>query len=261
VEEPGAAGSARAEATCRRDRRGGAGSYSYRRGSGFPETELGQPRCGVRGWRRAIIGGPKEDRQAGGRGTLAMRMFDFTFSTSPAGFRSKKAAQAAGYFVHRNMPKIDKMKLIKLLYLAERESIEKRGRPMFFDQYFSMKDGLICSSALNGINGQLDHLIWSSYILKTDRKTIKPVGPLTPKDQDQVSKSDLDILDDVQKKFGHMTASQIRHWTHQNCTEYQKVLMGRRPISYRDIYAALKFDDPDKMAELVKEHASLEAAR
>jgi uncharacterized phage-associated protein len=189
-----------------------------------------------------------------------MRMFDY-FASRPVGFRSKKAAQAAAYFVHQNMPTIEKMKLIKLLYLAERESIEKRGRPMFFDKFFSMKDGPICSNALDGINGQLDQAIWADYISKIDRKTIKSVGPLVPAAQDQISKSDLSILQDVQKKFGHMPAHQIRSWTHKNCPEYKSVSVGRREISYRDIYAALKFENPDEMAEIVKEHASIEASR
>jgi len=48
------------------------------------------------------------------------------------------------------------MKLIKLIYLSERESVRSRGRPMIFDEFYSLKDGPISLNALNGINGNTD---------------------------------------------------------------------------------------------------------
>jgi len=60
------------------------------------------------------------------------------------GFESRKAAQAAAYFTGLSKSRIDKLKLIKLIYLSEMESIDKRRRPMFFDEFYSMKAGPIC---------------------------------------------------------------------------------------------------------------------
>jgi uncharacterized phage-associated protein len=176
------------------------------------------------------------------------------------GFRSRKAAQAAAYFIGLNKSKIDKLKLIKLMYLSERESIDKRGRPMVFDEFYSMKDGPICSDTLNGLNGQLDKSIWRLYIINVDNKTIKLSDNIRHEDLKEMSKSDFDIMSVVWKKFGHMTSSQIRAWTHENCHEYKLVIRGRFPISYRDIYSALGHDDLDQIEETVKEHRSLEAA-
>lgn len=42
----------------------------------------------------------------------------------------------AGFFARRNGFRIEKLKLIKLLYLIERESIDIRGRPMIYDEYY-----------------------------------------------------------------------------------------------------------------------------
>jgi uncharacterized phage-associated protein len=122
------------------------------------------------------------------------------------GFRSRKAAQAAAYFACKSRSKSDKMKLIKLLYLIERESIKQRGRPMLFDEFYSMKDGPICSDALNGINGELDKPIWNKYLIKVDNKTIKPTKTFSDSDLDEISKSDLEILAHVWTQFGHMTS-------------------------------------------------------
>ena len=45
------------------------------------------------------------------------------------------------------------MKLIKLLYLADREALLRWGRPITFDAYVSMDRGPVLSSVLDLING------------------------------------------------------------------------------------------------------------
>ena len=45
-------------------------------------------------------------------------------------FDEKKAAQAAAYFLLRAGGRLEVLKLMKLLYLAERRSFEKYGEPM-----------------------------------------------------------------------------------------------------------------------------------
>jgi uncharacterized phage-associated protein len=83
------------------------------------------------------------------------------------GFRSRKAAQVSALFLARESDgRMDKLKLIKLLYLTERESMAARGRPIFYDEFYSLKDGPICSTALNCLNGELDKDIWSNYVRK-----------------------------------------------------------------------------------------------
>lgn len=176
------------------------------------------------------------------------------------GFESRKAAQAAAYFTCLSKSKIDKLKLIKLMYLSERESINKRRRPMFFDEFYSIKDGPICSDALNALNGDLDTNIWGGYLKLDNRKTISLVDNYRKEDLSEVSVSDFSILEAVWGKFGHMTSCDIRSWTHENCREYKLITFGRLPISYRDIYSALGFDNLDQIEDIVKEHRSLEVA-
>jgi uncharacterized phage-associated protein len=72
------------------------------------------------------------------------------------GFESRKAAQISAYFADKEGGSIEKLKLIKLIYLAEREFVKRHGLPMLYDEFFSLKDGPVCSSTLNGINGSID---------------------------------------------------------------------------------------------------------
>lgn len=155
--------------------------------------------------------------------------------SSLVGFDSKKAAQIAAYFLSRQ-PGMEKLKLIKLMYLAEREFIRRHGHPMIYDELYSLKHGPVCSSALNAINGDLDQDYWSQFLhLDGNGRNIHLVSDITRDALDEVSDADIDVLDLVWGEFGNFTASQIRKWTHENCSEYTEVERGRIPIAYADI--------------------------
>lgn len=159
------------------------------------------------------------------------------------GYRARKAAQVAAYFLQNADGQMDKLKLIKLLYITERESVRKRGRPMLYDEYYSLKDGPICSNALNGLNLASDEKIWSQY-LKLDGNEKRLLDHLlTADDLDEISLSDRKILDEVWATYGRMKTSEIRNWTHKNCPEYTEVGEGRVPINLAKIAQAVGLDD------------------
>jgi uncharacterized phage-associated protein len=62
-------------------------------------------------------------------------------------FNEQKATQAAARFLKLANGKMNYLKLIKLLYLLDRESLNRRGRPVTGDQYYSMKLGPVLSEA------------------------------------------------------------------------------------------------------------------
>src|ERR1700730_721904 len=159
------------------------------------------------------------------------------------GFRSRKAAQVSAVFLARAGGRMDKLKLIKLLYLTERESLAKRGRPIFYDEFYSLKDGPICSNALDCLNGQSDKDVWSAYVRKEGSKDMLLVAEC----DDEISRSDRDILQSVWEQFGWMNTNQVRQWTHLHCPEYTEVASGRLPIDYTQIARALQLDDPNEI--------------
>jgi uncharacterized phage-associated protein len=176
------------------------------------------------------------------------------------GFRSEKAAQVCAYFLARASGSLEKLKLIKLLFLVERESAGQLGRPMLDDEYYSLEHGPICSSALNGINGELDQKIWSKYLATSGRKVSLTPAATNDEKLDRISLSDVRILDAVWRKFGSMTASGIRKWSHDNCAEYTEVIKGRIPITARQMAEAVRYENPDEFETSVREYRSAEAA-
>jgi uncharacterized phage-associated protein len=168
------------------------------------------------------------------------------------GFDSAKAAQAAAYFALQSEGKIEKLKLIKLLYLAEREAMLRHDHPMFYDEFYSLKDGPICSNALNGINGGIDRETWAKYV-RRNGNIITPVKRFERSDLDELSNAEIDILEALWDNFSGYTASQIRRYTHEQCPEYNEVTTGRLPITYLSVFEALGKPDPKGLAESVEE--------
>src|SRR5690606_22897948 len=60
-------------------------------------------------------------------------------------FRDDKTTQAAVLFLQLRGGKMSYMRLIKLLYLADREALIRWGTPITFDAYVSMDRGPVLS--------------------------------------------------------------------------------------------------------------------
>ena len=166
------------------------------------------------------------------------------------GFRSKKGAQVAAFFAVKERP-MEKLKLIKLIYLSEREFVSTHGEPMLYDELFSLPHGPICSSCLNAIDGKLEDKIWDKYLTKDKTKNILAKKLFEREELDELSDAEVDVLDAIWDSFGFMTASQIRNYTHKNCPEYTEIERGRVPILYRDILRAAGDEDADEIEDRI----------
>jgi uncharacterized phage-associated protein len=178
------------------------------------------------------------------------------------GYRPDKAAEEAAFFTDKAGGQIDKLKLIKLLYLTERESMTARARPMIYDEMYSLTHGPICSNALNGINGKLDKTLWSKWVkLDSNNKTVRLLKRVSRSKLDHLSDSDLKIMEQVWASFGHMTSAQIRKWTHDNCPEYTDVAEGSRvPIDYIEVFESVGHENAAELAQNVSQYRRVEAA-
>src|SRR5258708_3601039 len=82
-------------------------------------------------------------------------------------FEPKKATEAAAHFILLSGGTINIMKLVKLVYLLDRESIARRGVPVVGGAYLSMRNGPVTSEVLDLINaGELWHCEtnWAKFI-------------------------------------------------------------------------------------------------
>lgn len=186
---------------------------------------------------------------------------DRTTENFPAliGFKSRKAAQVAAFFAAKKESHIEKLALVKLIYLAERDFMSKYSHPMLYDEFFSLRNGPVCSSALNGINGQLDKSTWSHFIILEENKNVKAVKKFTREQHDEISDAEMEMLESTWTSFGWMTSAQIRDYTHKNCPEYTEIETGRLPIFYKDIFKALGKPNADELEEEINAYRRAES--
>jgi uncharacterized phage-associated protein len=164
-------------------------------------------------------------------------------------FDEKKASQAAAYFLYRSGPAMQMpvLKLMKLLYLAERRSFQRYCEPLIGDRLVSMPHGPVLSLTYNHMNGELDSVEggWDSWI--GDRAghmvAIKDPERLHSPEEDllELSDSDLEILGEVWAEFGHMDKFQIRDYTHHHCPEWKDPNGSMIPMTFGDLFQALEF--------------------
>lgn len=160
------------------------------------------------------------------------------YAEPAVGFRSRKAAQLCAWFALRSAGQIEKLKLIKLVYLTERAHLEAFEDPMLFDELYSLPHGPICSSTLNGINGVIHEEVWDEFVARNGNIVVA-VKAFSRDLLDDLSDEEIGIADGVWATFGHMTASQLRNYTHEHCSEYVEVPAGTRlPITYEDLLSA-----------------------
>ena len=122
-----------------------------------------------------------------------------TFETS-----YKKATQALNFFARKKDGQINKMKAIKLIYLADRLHLRKYGRPIVGDTYWAMKLGPVGSQTKNV--AELSSI--PEDVLSYAKKYIRPIDEkkhhiesLKETDADILSKTDIECLEAVYSKF------------------------------------------------------------
>lgn len=148
------------------------------------------------------------------------------------------------------------LKLIKLMYLADRESMDRYGLPISFDSPVSMDHGPILSRTLDLINGFIPSAKggadWEAWIRGRDEYDVALARQFEGSDLDQLSEADRGVLEDVWSTFGWMDKWQISDYTHENCPEWENPQGSSMPIPVERILRALNKADED-VAALMEE--------
>jgi uncharacterized phage-associated protein len=135
---------------------------------------------------------------------------------------------------------------------------------MIGDRLVSMPHGPVLSIAYNHMSGELESVPggWDSWIADRaehnldlrDRAALK----LHEDDLLELSDADLAVLSDIWQRFGQMSASGLRNWTHDNCPEWKDPEGSMIPMTPQDLFAALKFTPARKHDALARLQAESE---
>jgi len=157
-------------------------------------------------------------------------------------FTARKVAQMAAVFTSKQGGTINVLKLSKLLYLADRESMNRYGMPISFDNVVSMDNGPVLSKTLDLLNGSVggpDGAKWDEWISDRENHNVSLRREFNRQDLDEISDVDLEVLDTVWSQFGKMDRWTIRDYTHEHCPEWKDPKGSAYPIDDKDILIAV----------------------
>lgn len=172
-------------------------------------------------------------------------------------FNPRKAAQVVAYLAMKADGRLDILKAVKLVYLADRESIQHWGAPILDETHVSMPHGPVNSSTYSHLNGEHDLAAvgWSDYLEDRANHVVALNPSVTADDLDELSDADIACMDSVWGKFGHMDKWQLRDWTHDrsNIPEWEDPNGSSRPIPLERIMTLVGVENADAQAELVRD--------
>ena len=174
------------------------------------------------------------------------------------GFNEKQVAQIAAFFSQKEGGEIPVLKLTKLIYLADRESMAATGFPITNDHLVSMPHGPVNSLTLNFVDGKFASEQWSDLISDRANYSVGLSRPVGEDDLDELSEADVEVLETVWKKFGHMDKWQIRDWTHDNCPEWEDPKGSCNPIPHERVLKYLGIEAADDVANEIRAERGME---
>lgn len=173
-------------------------------------------------------------------------------------YEPRKAAQTIAYFAIKNGRKpLHVVKAVKLVYLADRESLATSGFPIQDETRVSMKHGPVNSSTYSFINGDYDpnYCGWAEFLNdRSNHRVGLANGELSDDDLDELSDAEIQVLDSIWEKFGHMNQWDLRDWTHDpnNIPEWEDPGNTSLEIPLERIMHSLSVEHAHAHAETVR---------
>ncbi len=168
-----------------------------------------------------------------------------------------KTTQDAALFLKLNGGKMNYMKLIKLMYLVDREALSRWERPLTGDSYFSMKNGPILTNVLDWISyGERpnEKLYWCRHISNPSRYNIslkKDPG------ESELSKREIELIKEIDEKYKTFNQWEMVDICHKILPEWESPGTTSIPIQIEDILKAARKTDRE-IALIEEDIANLE---
>src|SRR5258708_4297025 len=129
-----------------------------------------------------------------------------------------KATEAVARLLEKEGGKADFLRIVKLVYLADRDSIIRRGIPIVGGRYFSMRCGPSIGEVMNFANLERHAPEWEKYISPRQGHIL---ALKQAPGYDNLSQSEIDILDGVVEEHAARSTWALVKWCHVYCREYE----------------------------------------
>ncbi|MBI5816131.1 MAG: SocA family protein [Nitrospinae bacterium] len=178
-------------------------------------------------------------------------------------FNECKVAQMAAFFLIKRGGWMSHLKLMKLLYLADREAMKRHGAPISGDKFVSLQHGPVLSQTLNLMDGDVESSPngWEAWITGKENHELSLNRTSARRDDlDELSDADMEVLESVWADFGMMDRWAIRDYTHTSCPEWKDPNGSSIPINNKDIFIAIgrNADEAERLAEQIEKERAID---
>jgi len=152
-------------------------------------------------------------------------------------FNERKATEAAARLLKLRGGRMSYMKLIKLLYLVDREALLRWGEPVTTDRYVSMDRGPVVSRIYSLINEGAPpgvESVWEKHISPPENYEVFLRREPEPS---ELSPAEEALIDGVFLKFGRMSRWELVDYCHE-LPEWKNPEGSALPIDTSDILRA-----------------------
>ncbi len=163
-------------------------------------------------------------------------------------FDFEKFLATLHYLAAHQVPELDKYKICKLIFLADKYHLVRYGRPIVGGRYCPLPHGPVPSRSLDLLNefirseseeGQCEELRLMSEVVGLDRRFQYPrflaKREMGADEIDALSKSDAEALDHVIKTFGAKDFYELKSLTH-SVYAYRRAAEELSDMRYEDFF-------------------------
>jgi uncharacterized phage-associated protein len=166
------------------------------------------------------------------------------------GFQIRKAAQVVAFFARERGGALDIIDASKLVYLGEREHMDRFGFTILDDVFYSMEQGPVCSSTYDLMKGRGepdDRKIWEEYVQPREGHSLRVARKVEDEDLDELSDAELESLYAVSERFSKLKPFELVRWVHENCTEWKDPGKTSAYLPFADVFSALGKKDGKRL--------------
>lgn len=166
-------------------------------------------------------------------------------------FDLKKWVQVTNYLAKKEGGNIGKLKLLKLVWLADKLHLRRYGRLILDDTYFAMNLWPV-ASWIKDICDRKEGFLWTtavSYLdeyISTDNDTISSANDV---DSARMSETNIEVIDEIYTTFWHLSPNALVQITHKY-PEWKKFedrlrnnTISRAQMSYIDFFENIPWQD------------------
>jgi hypothetical protein len=145
-------------------------------------------------------------------------------------FDIRKTIAAVAFLMNQEGGHLDMFLGLKMLYLADKESLIRWGKTITGDSFVSLPKGPVLSEVYNlfkGVAPERDQQEWDTCFSERVNHSIHLLKPV---DVELLSEREMEVLEEARKQINNFAPWAVAKWLHETCPEWEDPQGSSAPI-------------------------------